>query len=162
MFQSCDKKAQNKKPPSAREVARSAGGRETYHSPKYFTLADGSLPHPLARDRSRGRTPLSLRDISPHRGESPSQRGPKSRFSSHHHTSPRVRWRTRPANRAAGSACTRAWPRPPFCCRPRLTRRCARPLRRRRWQTRRACWCGPAHRSQTGLARWFSGRARSR
>ena len=33
-------------------------------------------PPPASRDRLRGRTPLSLRDISPHCGESPSQRGP--------------------------------------------------------------------------------------
>ena len=49
------------------------------------------------------------------------------KISCRHRTWPWVRWRTRRAARAAGSACTRAWPRPPFCCRPRPRLRCARP-----------------------------------
>ena len=44
-----------------------------------------------------------------------------------HHTLPQVHLRTHRAGRAAGSACTRAWPRPHFCCRPRPRPQCGLP-----------------------------------
>jgi len=40
-------------PPSAREVARRAGGSEPCRDPKYFGLPGGSLPHPLRREPPR-------------------------------------------------------------------------------------------------------------
>ena len=40
-------------PPSAREVARRAGGREPCHSPKCFGLPLGSLPHRLRAEPPR-------------------------------------------------------------------------------------------------------------
>ena len=54
------------------------GGKEPCHGPKYFGQRQSSLPPPPAGGALRARTPLSLRDISPHCGESPSQRGPRS------------------------------------------------------------------------------------
>ena len=43
------------------------------------------------------------------------------------HTPRQVHWRTRRADPAAGSACTRAWPRPHFCCRPQPRPQCGHP-----------------------------------
>ena len=62
---------------SAREVPRRGGGREPCHSPKYFGQPYSSLPPPPAGGALRAQAPLSLRDISPRCGESPSQRGPR-------------------------------------------------------------------------------------
>ena len=64
-------------PPAGREVPRRGGGRETYLSPK-LRITTSLSPPPASRDRLRGRAPLSLRDISPRSGESPSQMGPYS------------------------------------------------------------------------------------
>lgn len=58
-------------------MSRRGGGREPCHSPKYFGQPHSSLPHRL-RAEPFGPGPLCRwRDISPHRGESPSQRGPR-------------------------------------------------------------------------------------
>ena len=52
--------------------------REARTEGETFPLAltkDLGSPPPASRDRLRGQTPLSLRDISPQCGESPTQRG---------------------------------------------------------------------------------------
>ena len=54
-------------------------GREPCRGPK-LRIKASSLPPPPAGGLLRSRAPLSLRDISPRSGESPSQRGPRSLF----------------------------------------------------------------------------------
>ena len=61
-------------PPSAREVPRRGGGREPCHSPKYFGLPQGSLPHRL-RAEPFGPGPLCRFATSPHTVGSHPRRG---------------------------------------------------------------------------------------
>ena len=71
--------ANMKKAPSVREL--SAKRTEGEKLALFKTLDKGNAlpPPPASRDRLRGQTPLSLRDISPHCGESPTQRGPNNK-----------------------------------------------------------------------------------
>ena len=70
--------ANMKKAPSVRELSEKRTEGEKLAL--FKTLDKGNA---LSPTRLRGQTPLSLRDISPHCGESPTQRGPNNKKAAH-------------------------------------------------------------------------------
>ena len=82
---------------------------------------------------ARGRPPymcpgnISLRSAAKHPRAVKSAQGCFYLLSFPRRTPLRAHSRTRRGGRGAGSACTRAWPRPRSCCRRRPRRRCAHP-----------------------------------